>query len=423
METLYLFISIISGFFLIFLIIIFELRSKIKVRDKKIKEFEKRLKGLRDTHEYMTKELTARIDELNFLFSKRKRLTQSVINLARVLSELREKEEIIELVLEQTKNIINVSDVYFFIPVEEGFKFVLYGHKTLEDKRILKKGEIVYNLGEGPIGYVAKKRYTMDKETLYQDALVDGIPETYLSDPFGIDYEIIAPLTYQADIFGVLAVRGVKEEKISGISFKESRDEAIRTAMEALQMISELTALSLNSAILMERIQRMADTDGLTGIYNKRYFLEVLDKELEKAREEGYRVGLFMMDIDFFKKYNDTNGHPMGDKLLKSIAKILKKTAESVNGIPARYGGEEFVVILPGRNKIETLRYGETVRQLIERARFPREEKQPGGKLTISGGVAVFPDDAKDRGTLIEKADSALYRAKESGKNKVLASG
>ncbi len=422
-NNIYLVISFILGIVLILLIVILELRARIKKGDKKIKELEKRLKGLRETHEFMIKELTARIDELNVLFSKRKRITQSVINLARGLSELKEKEEIIDLVVEQTKNIINVSDVYFFIPVEGGFKFVLYDHKTFEDKETLKKGALVYNLGEGPIGYVAKKRYTMDRDTLHQDALVDGLPETHLFDPFGIDYEIIAPLTYQAEIFGVLAVSGVKEEKVEGISFKESKDEAIRTAMEALQMISELAALSLNSAILMDQIQRMADTDGLTGIYNKRYFLERLDKELEKAKQDGYRVGLFIMDIDFFKKYNDTNGHPMGDKLLRSIARILKRTAENAKGIPARYGGEEFVVILPGKDKIETLRYGETVRQLIEKAKFPREEKQPGGKLTISGGVAVFPDDAKDAKSLIEKADEALYRAKESGKNKVLASG
>ncbi len=422
-DNVYIVISFFLALIIILVIIIFELRGKLRERGKGIKEYEKRLKGLRETHEFMVKELTARIDELNVMFSKRKRITQAVINLARALSELREVEEIIYLVLEQTKNILNVTDVYFFLPTEEGLKFVLFEHKTVSDRDTLKRGELVYNLGEGPIGYVAKKRYIMDKDTMFQDALVDGLSETYLADPFGMDYEIISPLTYQATNFGVIAVSGIKEERIEGVSYKESKEEALRTSMEALQMISELTSLALNSAMLLEKIQTMADTDGLTGIYNKRYFMERLSKELLKAKQDGYRVGLFILDIDFFKKYNDTNGHPMGDKLLRSIARILKKTAEAVNGIPARYGGEEFVVLLPGRNKFETMAYGDQVRKIIEKTRFPYEEKQPGGKLTISGGVAVFPDDAQDEKTLIEKADKALYRAKESGKNRVLASG
>ncbi|MEN3045163.1 MAG: diguanylate cyclase [Candidatus Hydrothermales bacterium] len=422
-ENVYLVITIFLGILIIFLIIISDLRGKIKDKNKKITELEKRLKGLRDTHENMVKELTNRIDELNLMFSKRKRMIQSVINLARALSELREEKDIIYLVLEQTKNILNVENVYYFTPTEEGLKYVLYEHKTLTGKETFKKGDLVYNLGEGPIGYVAKKRYIMDKDTMFQDALVDGLAETYLADPFGVDYEIISPLTYHATTFGVVAVSGIKEEKIQGISVKETKEEALRTSMEALQMISELTALSLNSAMLLEKIQTMADTDGLTGIYNKRYFMERLEKELIKAKKDGYKVGIFMLDIDFFKKYNDTNGHPMGDKLLRGIAKILKKTAEAVYGIPARYGGEEFVVLLPGRDKFESLTYGDQIRKIIEKTKFPKEEKQPGGKLTISGGVAVFPDDAEDGKTLIEKADKALYKAKESGKNRVLAAG
>ncbi|MEN3047017.1 MAG: GGDEF domain-containing protein [Candidatus Hydrothermales bacterium] len=422
-ENVYLVITFFLGILIILLIIIFDLKGKIRDKNKTLSELERRLKSSRETHEFMVKELTNRIDELNLMFSKRKRIIQSVINLARALSELREEKEIVYLVLEQTKNILNVENVYYFTPTEDGLKYVLFEHKTSTAKEPLKKGDLVYNLGEGPIGYVAKKRYIMDKDTMFQDALVDGIAEHFLADPFGIDYEIISPLTYHATNFGVIAVSGVKEEKVEGIFVKETKEEALRTAMEALQMISELTALSLNSAMLLEKIQTMADTDGLTGIYNKRYFMERLEKELIKAKKEGYKVGIFMLDIDFFKKYNDTNGHPMGDKLLKGIATILKRTAELVNGIPARYGGEEFIVILPKKDKFESLTFGDQVRKIIEKTKFPKEEKQPGGKITISGGVAVFPDDADNVKDLIEKADKALYKAKESGKNRVLAAG
>ncbi len=370
--------SIAGGLLVILLIIILELKSKINKERKIKKDYEKRLRRLRESHEFMMKELTSRIDELNMLFSKRKRIIQAVLNLAGALSELTEKEEIIELLTEQVKNIINANDVYYFNAVEGGFKLVLYKHKSFEDKELLGRGALVYNFGEGPIGYAAKKRFTMDKDTMYQDALVEGIPETQLTDPFGINYEIISPLFHRERLFGVLAVSGIKQEKIEGVVYEESKEEALRAAMETVQMISELGALALRSAELMEKIQRMADTDGLTEIYNKRYFMEKLQEILENAKKDGFQVGLFLMDIDYFKKYNDTNGHPKGDLLLKSIAKILKKTAETAKGIPARYGGEEFVVILPKKNKIESLRYGEMVRQIIERTKFPHEEKQPG---------------------------------------------
>jgi diguanylate cyclase (GGDEF)-like protein len=141
---------------------------------------------------------------------------------------------------------------------------------------------------------------------------------------------------------------------------------------------------------------------------------------IKKAENEKENVGLFMMDIDFFKKYNDTHGHPAGDDLLKEIGRILKRVCSNI-GIPARYGGEEFAVLLYGKNKIQTLRFGEMVRDIIEKTKFPNEHTQPGGKLTISGGVASFPDDAKKGEDLIKKADIALYQAKSKGKNRVLA--
>jgi diguanylate cyclase (GGDEF)-like protein len=191
--------------------------------------------------------------------------------------------------------------------------------------------------------------------------------------------------------------------------------------METVQIISEIGAMALHAAQLRARLQKMADTDGLTGLYNKRYFLEEMDRLIDEARAKDTSIGIFMLDIDFFKKYNDTNGHPQGDMLLKGIARILKKLSESMGGIAARYGGEEFIVALPGKDKIQTIKFAEMVRQIVERTKFPHGEKQPGGRVTISGGISVFPFDGTTKEQLIEKADEALYRAKKQGKNKVFS--
>jgi diguanylate cyclase (GGDEF)-like protein len=125
-----------------------------------------------------------------------------------------------------------------------------------------------------------------------------------------------------------------------------------------------------------------------------------------------------MMDIDYFKRYNDTHGHPAGDVVLKRVSDLIKETTRT-SDILARYGGEEFVLVLPETPKNAALKLAEKIRQLIENEKFPNAETQPNGRVTISLGVATFPDDAQDIEALVQKADEQLYRAKSEGRNRV----
>ena len=164
----------------------------------------------------------------------------------------------------------------------------------------------------------------------------------------------------------------------------------------------------------------MAITDRLTGLYNFGYFLDRLKEERIRADRYHRLLSLILFDIDHFKKYNDTNGHPAGNEVLKKIAAILKEEAREVD-IVARYGGEEMVVILPEASRRSAHELADRIRARIELTLFPRMETQPLKRITVSAGVATFPVDAANEDDLIKKADKSLYLAKSKGRNQVVA--
>jgi diguanylate cyclase (GGDEF)-like protein len=168
------------------------------------------------------------------------------------------------------------------------------------------------------------------------------------------------------------------------------------------------------------RTHHRAITDPLTGLYNIGFFRQRLEIEIERARATSDPVSLVIFDIDHFKHYNDTQGHLEGNRVLVTVAEILKKTGRR-GDVPARYGGEEFVALLYGATRDEAWRFAETMRAAVAAHAFPAGESQPLGRLTVSAGVATFPLDATDDETLIKAADTNLYRAKDAGRNRVHA--
>ncbi|HVO31664.1 MAG TPA: GGDEF domain-containing protein, partial [bacterium] len=170
---------------------------------------------------------------------------------------------------------------------------------------------------------------------------------------------------------------------------------------------------------LYAKMRELSATDELTRVANRRAFQERLEHELRRADRFHRNVSVLMVDIDYFKKFNDTHGHLDGDSVLSRASAIFKENVREVD-LVARYGGEEFVVILPDADKAEAGAVAEKLRNRIAKTRFPKAESQPGGKLTISVGVASYPSDASDGESLLNSADFALYRAKETGRNRVV---
>lgn len=168
----------------------------------------------------------------------------------------------------------------------------------------------------------------------------------------------------------------------------------------------------------IKRLEDMVNFDGLTNVYNHRYFQDKLKEKVEIGRKVNKPVSMIFIDIDYFKHYNDLYGHQKGDNILRELAEIVTKSVREKD-IVARYGGEEFAVILEDTTEKETLEIAERIRANVEETYFDGEENQPKGKITASIGISVFPDKAKDELELIKSADDALYRAKFFNKNRV----
>jgi diguanylate cyclase (GGDEF)-like protein len=165
-------------------------------------------------------------------------------------------------------------------------------------------------------------------------------------------------------------------------------------------------------------LRQLVIRDALTGIYNHRYFHEALAQELARSKRHNHSCSLVFFDVDNFKVYNDSCGHPKGDDLLQSLAKTILDRIRRTD-IFARYGGEEFVIILPETARDMALRLAEDIRAHVEGFPFAGREVMPGGALTVSMGIATFPFDGEDAAALIKRADAAMYEAKRSGKNLV----
>ncbi|ALB44841.1 bifunctional diguanylate cyclase/phosphohydrolase [Clostridium beijerinckii] len=170
----------------------------------------------------------------------------------------------------------------------------------------------------------------------------------------------------------------------------------------------------------IKKLEELINIDGLTELYNHRYFCDSLAEKVKNGDRNSKPVSMIFIDIDYFKQYNDTHGHQKGDYVLRKIGEIIKSNIGEED-IAARYGGEEFSIILPGVNEEEAIQVAENLRKKIECTRFCGEESQPKGKVTVSIGVSVYPYKARNDIELIKSADDALYRAKFFNKNRVEA--
>ncbi|MDA8422526.1 MAG: GGDEF domain-containing protein [Nitrospiraceae bacterium] len=191
--------------------------------------------------------------------------------------------------------------------------------------------------------------------------------------------------------------------------------------MDASMRLLDAAGLAVSNALLYEKTMQLSKTDGLTGLKNHREFKESLRSEILRSKRFKRSVGLLLIDIDHFKNYNDANGHPQGDILLKKVAELIKDNFKDTD-IVARYGGEEFaVLLLESVDKEQAVAVAERLKGMVDWCKFPKEQTQPNGKLTVSIGVSCFPDDGTTPEEILQAADEALYRAKKEGRNRVVA--
>ncbi len=257
-------------------------------------------------------------------------------------------------------------------------------------------------IGEGALGRVAESEEVMDRADL--EPLLS--PEAEGLAGFPVD--LAAAMMQDGRSMGVVA--------LSRPGKAQSRAKAI------LRLIAQMGAFTLNNMATFVEMKSAADVDPLTGIFNKRVLNYRLGRLMMEAEKNGGQVAVFLFDIDHFKNYNDVNGHVAGDHLLRLLSHLVADNIRA-DDVFGRFGGEEFLVILPERSLEEASRLAEMLRREIEGYQFPYGEWQPLGRLTVSGGVAAFPDNAQTSADLLRAADAALYDAKKAGRNQVREAG
>jgi len=213
----------------------------------------------------------------------------------------------------------------------------------------------------------------------------------------------------------------VAQDKAIGTLLIVSRKEGIfsQQIRLLLQVIADQTALSYQNALMVRRLEELATTDPLTGLFNKRVFLEALGRNSISAQRYDKKLSLIMTDLDKFKSVNDTHGHPVGDQVLIQFADVLRRNAREVD-VVCRYGGEEFVVIVVETDAEGAYRMAERIRRDMERERI--DTGTGTVRVTCSMGVATCPEQGPGPEELIRNADEALYEAKRSGRNRVVVS-
>jgi diguanylate cyclase (GGDEF)-like protein len=252
---------------------------------------------------------------------------------------------------------------------------------------------VEFEHGSGFSAWVAKQKRIVILPELHRGRRADDLE---------VGSFACVPLLVQGELIGVLNLSHPKPQ-----TFQE---EQKRT----LSLIASQIAAVIQRLLMFEEMAKLAITDELTGLFNRRYFLRRLDEEVERARRYEQPFSVLFVDVDHFKALNDSLGHGVGDKVLVELAQCLKRWARG-SDIVARYGGDEFVVLLPMTDPEKASRVGERIREQVSTHPFPRRKR-----VTVSVGIAGYPESGSEAHPILMEADRALYRAKGEGRNRVV---
>lgn len=330
------------------------------------------------------------LTELNARIAKEK---EEVVYINSFMSEVAravEVDEVLDIFLNHTTKLVNNKPVMFFKHLPAYASLLLYkvGGVSVDEYR-----GVGINLKDLP----QNKYNELIKDPQNLQALADLMQQV-----FGLTHFLAIPLILENDVAGVVVTADIE-------------DLSLRRVFDSFMQV---LSVSYHNAVMRKRMHEMAIKDPLTSLYNRRYYNQKLEEEIARSRRTRYPVSLIYLDIDHFKKYNDNNGHQNGDLLLKAISKLMQKTSRA-NDIVARLGGEEFSIILPHTDLMGAAVKAEKLRKAVETTKFPFGELQPMGFISISIGVSEYPAVAKDAEALVKAADDALYKVKETSRNRV----
>jgi diguanylate cyclase (GGDEF)-like protein len=361
---------------------------ELQVAYDKIRSHERRLQSSKEALERANEELESRLAEIFFTHEFFKALTSFT-----------SVEDVTSLIVDGANGILGaeISCVYLLDHTDW----------TLRLRGCQGRGEDAFVATIPVSDTILGRAFTQGGVVQESDVAPSDPSVDWTAIPGEIRSQAALPLRTGETIVGVLA--------IASSSFRELSN----SELERLQVIGNQSSLALQNALLHEELERLSVTDRLTELYNHGFFQQRLEEEIGRAQRFGRTLSLIMLDIDDFKHFNDTFGHPRGDKVLQKVSSIIRDNLREMD-VAARYGGEEFVVVLPETDAEGAVAVADRIRQGVEAFPFVGADGQPRVVKTISVGVATYPQHAPSQSRLVDLADRAMYLAKRSGKNRVM---
>lgn len=356
---------------------------------------ELRIKELKNKTQRLDSDLNKAIFDLMALFE-----------FTTVLSSDLRLNQMIELMVDTIKRIHCYDGCCLFFYDEQHQEFNTKVNRDFPEK-INKTNLPIKDLPGGSLIKSGQAMFINNIENEYPNLKIKGRNFRELLGQF--NSFLLLPLVFERKLIGLI------------ILAKYTAAAYLQDDLRLLLIISNQIGLAIQNRILYEQVYYSAITDGLTGIYNQKYFREQLELQLEKAREYNFKISLILIDIDYFKRFNDSYGHQVGDKVLKEVSKVIQECVNP-DSLVARYGGEEFVVILPDATIEAATIVAEKIRSTVEKHHVDTSDYS-NLQVTISLGIATFPDHIKNMrrmvGELIDIADDNLYSAKNAGRNRI----
>ncbi len=378
-----------------------------KAFNNMVSQIRDQISNLEDRVKERTKELATNVNELK----RRNKEIETINYMGDMLQACRTEDEILTVTVNTIKKIFPFSSGKI-LRLDRGTRSLEYmknwgNGNDDKDRFLVFDCDDCWAIRRGKT-YVA---YTSD-----ESLLCSHIREKERERSGEWDYFCV-PMNAQGETFGVLHA---KISSSSSSTDYSTREENRKNIQRLLETVAEHTALSLSNLLLRKRLEEQSSKDPLTDLYNRRYAEEAIKREIKRIERLNESLGVLLLDIDHFKKINDTWGHDAGDEVLRRLSEILRNFFRG-HDIVCRYGGEEFLIVLTKADSQIAFKKGEKLRAIIERDLKCKWQGQPI-PVTVSIGVAQYPCEDLSFNEVIEMADKALYKAKELGRNRVVTS-
>ena len=355
---------------------------------------------------------TENLGELNHIYERIAKIGQDVADkileiyclyqISSTLSGTLDLHASVKVFQNLLKDVLNIHAFALYM-IDESTRELTYTHGFGFNQRSIN--QLLKKLKQGTFQSLVSQKSVSIHSSVLQKADSEGLHQ--------------APLDSKGTYMFYPIISELEEPVGSIVLYRRLPHQISPTEINLLEKVCSQFARVVDKILIYHHTRELSITDDLTQVFNRRYFNQRFEREIQRALRYNRPLTVIMADIDHFKSVNDAHGHFYGDKVLQTVAAIMDRNLRKTD-ILARFGGEEFVVLLPEIDKYHGMKVAEKLRRAVEKYPFPKGAPENGNKITLSLGLSSFPEDATSGEVLLEFADKALYRAKTRGRNRVI---